>query len=282
MYEAHFGLREKPFSILPDPRFLYLGHDHRIAYSMLEYGVVDHAGFTVITGEIGSGKTTLVRKLIGDLRDDVTVALISNTSSHIGKLIEWIMMGFDRPFEDRSYPRLYNDLREFLIEEKYNGRRCVLVIDEAQNLDQERLEELRMLSNVNVDEMLLQLVLVGQPELREVLQAPNMRQFAQRISSDFHLQPLRRKDAIGYFHHRLNVAGAGGRRLFTQPAISLIFDYAGGVPRTMNVIADRCLVYAFGEGHHFVGQRIVRKVVADMKRYGGFTFVEEPEQSVPG
>jgi len=274
MYEAHFGLREKPFSILPDPKFLYLGREHRMAYSMLEYGIIDHAGFTVITGDIGSGKTTLVRKLIGEMQDRVTMALVSNTSASVGSLIQWIAMAFGLPFDDRSYPRLYQDLQQFLIDEKQAGRRCVLVIDEAQNLDPERLEELRMLSNVNVDRMLLQLVLVGQPELRTVLQTPEMKQFAQRISSDFHLQPLRRTDAVGYFTHRVKVAG-GIPQLFTRPAMSLIFDYAGGVPRAMNVISDRCLVYAFGEGKGFVGQRTVRKVIADMKAYGGFAILSD-------
>ncbi len=282
MFEAHFGLREKPFSILPDPKFLYLGSRHRMAYSMLEYGVIDNAGFTVITGDIGSGKTSLVRKLIGDIPDGVTMALISNTSSNAGRLIDWIMMAFGLPFEDRSYPRLYQEFQQFLVEQRRNDRRCVLIIDEAQNLDSARLEELRMLSNVNVERMLLQLVVVGQPELRDLLRAPEMRQFAQRIASDFHLLPLSHDDAARYFAHRLTVAG-GRTRLFTRPATELIYAYAGGVPRAMNIVADRCLVYAFGEGVSFVGQRIVRKVTDDMDRYGSFTLAAvQPDLHDPG
>lgn len=270
MFEAHFGLREKPFSILPDPRFLFLGRRHRMAYAMLEYGVVDNAGFTVITGDIGSGKTSLVRRLVSEIPDNVTLAVISNTSGNSGRLIDWIMMAFDLPFEDRSYPRLYQELQHFLVDQRERGRRCVLVIDEAQNLDMARLEELRMLSNVNVERMILQLVIVGQPELRDLLRAPGMKQFAQRISSDFHLLPLSPEEVSSYFAHRLSVAG-GKARLFTRPATGLIYDYAGGVPRAMNIIADRCLVYAFGEGAAFVGQRIVRKVTGDMDRYGSFS-----------
>lgn len=269
MYETHFGLREKPFSILPDPKFLYLGGRHRMAYSMLEYGIANSAGFTVITGDIGSGKTSLVRKLVAELPENVKLALISNTSGGVGRLLDWLMMSFGLPFEDRSYPRLHQEFGQFLREQHQAGRRCVLIIDEAQNLDMERMEELRMLSNVNIDQMLLQLVIVGQPELRDLLRHPGMKQFAQRISSDFHLLPLSQEDAARYVAHRLTMAG-GSRRLFTRPAAELVFQQAKGVPRTMNIIADRCLVYAFGERAGFVGQRIVRKVIADIDHYGSF------------
>lgn len=269
MYELHFGLREKPFSILPNPKFLYLGNRHRMAYSMLEYGVADNAGFTVITGDIGSGKTSLVRKLVGEISENVTTALISNTSGQSGRLLDWIVMAFGQPFEDRSYPRLYQEFQQFLIEQRQRRRRSVVIIDEAQNLDAARLEELRMLSNVNVDEMLLQLVVVGQPELRELLRTPGMKQFAQRVSSDFNLLPLSAPEAVPYFAHRLTVAG-GSPRLFTRPATGLIYNHAAGVPRVMNIVADRCLLYAFAERKSFVGQRIVNKVTDDMKKYGSF------------
>ena len=279
MYEAHFGLRGKPFSILPDPAFLYLGSRHRMAYSMLEYGVVDSAGFTVITGDIGSGKTSLVRKLVNNIPHGVTTAVVSNTSSNSGRLLDWIMMAFGQPFEDRSYPKLHQDFQQFLLAQRQAGRRSVVIIDEAQNLDVDRLEELRMLSNVNVDQMLLQMVIVGQPELRDIIRAPEMKQFAQRISSDFHLLPLPTVDAVPYFAHRLTVAG-GTPRLFTRPAVRLICDHAAGVPRVMNIVADRCLLYAFAEGKSFVGQRIVNQVIDDMTRYDSFAAGARPKDGV--
>lgn len=278
MYETHFGLREKPFSILPNPKFLYLGARHSMAFSMLEYGIVDNAGFTVITGDIGSGKTSLVRKLVSEISDSVSTALISNTSDQTGRLLDWIMMGFGQPFEGRSYPRLHQDFHEFLIRQRQQGRRSVVIIDEAQNLDMPRLEELRMLSNVNQEDMLLQMVIVGQPELRQLLMDPNMRQFAQRISSDFNLLPLAASEAVPYFAHRLTVAG-GSPRLFTRPAAKLIHQHAGGVPRVMNVVADRCLLYAFAERKEFVGQRIVNKVLNDIDAYGSFVTLARNAES---
>ena len=268
MYEQHFGLNERPFSILPDPRFLYFGRHHRIAYAMLEYGLVGQAGFTVVTGAIGSGKTTLVQRLVNNLPDsNVTLGLISTTSITTGGLMEWIMMAFRQPFESMSYPRLHQDFQEFLHREAQRGKRVVLVIDEAQNLQSERLEEIRMLSNLNIDSMLLQLVLVGQPELREMLQRPELHQFAQRISSDFHLPPLLRTDAVAYFERRVEVAG-GPPALFSRQAIYEIFDFAEGVPRSINILADKSLVYGYGDGVPKFGKSIVRRVLNDVRHFG--------------
>lgn len=267
MYEEFFGLREKPFSILPDPRFLFFSRHHRIAYAMLEYGIVNQAGFTIVTGAIGSGKTTLVRKLVESLEGDVVLAVINNTSQSLGGLLEWIMMAFHQPFENRVYPRLFMDFQNFLHEIHASGKRVVLVIDEAQNLSPAILEELRMLSNANIDSMMLQLILVGQPELRDILRAPELLQFAQRVSSDYHLQPLSMKDAIAYIDHRIRVAG-GQPELFTRSAKIRIYSAADGVPRTINIIADRCLVYAFGANKEVVTKNTAQTVIADMQQYG--------------
>lgn len=276
MYERHFGLQAPPFSILPNPRFLYLGRSHQIAYAMLEYGLVAQAGFTVITGAIGSGKTTLVQKLVGSVPGKpIALGLISTTSITYGTLMEWIMMAFRQPFEGLSYPRLHRDFSDFLLHMAESGKRVVLVIDEAQNLDADRLEELRMLSNLNVDRMLLQLVLIGQPELRQMLRKPQMRQLAQRVSSDYHLSPLARTDALPYFNHRLNVAGSRGA-IFTRPAMFQIFDYAKGTPRSINILADKCLVYGFGEGVEKIGRRIVGRVIGDIERYGLYSPADNP------
>lgn len=276
MYERHFGLTTRPFAILPDPNFLYFSRHHQIAYAMLEYGLFGQAGFTVITGAIGSGKTTLVHKLVNSIPGaPVTLGLISTSSIDTGTLMEWIMMAFDQPFEGLSYPRLHRDFSDFLLKQAASGKRVVLVVDEAQNLRAERLEELRMLSNLNVDRMLLQLVLVGQPELREMLRAPAMRQFAQRVSSDFHLPPLHRGDAVPYFEHRLKTAG-GRLEIFARSAIYKIFDYANGTPRSINIIADKCLVYGYGDNVSKVSRRIVDRVIADIEQYGIYNPSDNP------
>lgn len=281
MYEKHFGLRVRPFSILPDPHFLYLGRHHQIAYAMLEYGLLGQAGFTVITGAIGSGKTTLVQKLVNSIPGmPVTLGLISTTSISSGSLMEWIMMAFRQPFEGLSYPSLHRDFADFLQRQADIGRRVVLVIDEAQNLQPERLEELRMLSNLNIDRMLLQLVLVGQPELRQMLLDPRMRQLAQRVSSDFHLPPLSTPDAVPYFEHRIKMAG-GRPGIFTRPSMLQIFDYARGTPRSINIVADKCLVYGFADGVEKVGRRIVGKVIDDIERYGIYHPSDNPIAEVP-
>ena len=281
MYEQHFGLLARPFSILPNPHFLYLSHHHQIAYAMLEYGLIGQAGFTVITGAIGCGKTTLVQKLVNSVPGTpITLGLISTTSIASGTLMEWIMMAFRQPFEGMSHPRLHREFGDFLLRQAESGKRVVLVIDEAQNLGSERLEELRMLSNLNVDRMLLQLVLVGQPELRHMLREPAMRQLAQRVSSDFHLPPLLRADAVPYFEHRIKAAG-GRPAIFTRPAIYQIFDYAKGTPRSINIVADKCLVYGFGDGVNKIGRRIVGRVIADIERYGIYNPSDNPGANVP-
>lgn len=281
MYEKHFGLLTRPFEILPNPHFLYLGRDHQIAYAMLEYGLVGQAGFTVITGAIGCGKTTLVQKLVNSVPGTpITLGLISTTSISSGTLMEWIMMAFRQPFEGLSYPRLHRDFGDFLLRQAESGKRVVLVIDEAQNLKADRLEELRMLSNLNIDRMLLQVVLVGQPELRQMLREPGMRQLAQRVSADFHLPPLARVDAVPYFNHRIQMAG-GPPDIFTRPAIYQIFDYAKGTPRSINIVADKCLVYGFGDGVSRIGRRIVGRVIADIERYGIYNPSDNPATDAP-
>jgi general secretion pathway protein A len=267
MYEAYYGLLEKPFSILPDPKFLYFSRSHRMAFSMLEYGIVNQAGFTVITGAIGSGKTTLIQHLLASMNQEARIGLISHTSKYSGNLLEWILLAFGQPFEDASYPRLYKTFRDFVEQEAEQMGRVVLIIDEAQNLETDRLEELRMLSNINTHSMLIQLVLVGQPELRDMLLAPGMAQFAQRVSSDFRLPELDGFEACNYINHRIRVAG-GRTDLFSMSAKIMIFEAAGGVPRLINVLADRCLVYAYAKSARAVSSAIVRKVLEDRQRHG--------------
>ena len=268
MYEAFYGLTRRPFSILPDPEYLYLGQRHSLAYAMLEYGVAQHAGFTVITGEIGCGKTTLIRHLLNHLDDEVVVGLISNTLIGKGDLLRWILLAFDRPYQGKSHIELYDDLTRYLIEQYGQGRRTVLIVDEAQNLGIETLEELRMLSNINADEdQLLQLVLVGQPQLKQLLRRPELAQLAQRVASDFHIPPLNLGEVGDYILHRLTVAGRADS-MFDEEAVRLIGRASRGIPRAINVLCDTALVYGFAEGAERISAETIRLVLADKAEYG--------------
>ena len=203
-----------------------------MAFTMLEFGVMNNAGFTVITGEIGSGKTTLVRRLLKSLDPNITTGLISNSPQGRQELLQWILMALGRPF-DGNYPVLFKRLQDFLYSQFSAGRRTMLIIDEAQNLEAEALEHLRMLSNINADKyQILQLILVGQPQLRNLLQAPELHQFAQRISSDFHLKPLSAPDVTNYIAFRLESVGAPPppRAIFTLEACAKIAEASGGIP----------------------------------------------------
>jgi len=269
MYEAFYGLREKPFSILPDPDLIYWGRTHSMAFTMLEFGVMNNAGFTVISGEIGSGKTTLVRHLLKKITPDITTALISNSPQGRQELLQWVLMSLGQPFEG-EYPALFKRLHDFLYGQYAGGRRTILIIDEAQNLGSEALEHLRMLSNINADKFqILQLILVGQPELRDLLRAPQLHQFAQRISSDFHLRPLSPNDVANYIAFRLQAVGSKSP-LFTNEACAKIAIASGGIPRMINILCDTSLVYGFAGGKRTISEDLVGEVIADKQQYSIF------------
>jgi general secretion pathway protein A len=269
MYEPFYQLREKPFSILPDPDLIYWGRMHTMAFTMLEFGLMNNAGFTVITGEIGSGKTTLVRHLLQKISPDITIGLISNSPQGRQELLQWILMSFQQPFED-EYPRLFKRLQDYLYGQYAGGRRTILIIDEAQNLEPSALEHLRMLSNINADKnQILQLILVGQPQLRDLLLSRELHQFAQRISSDFHLLPLSDADVANYIDFRLRAVGSP-RPLFTKEACARIADASGGIPRMINIICDTALVYGFAAGQRTIPEGLVREVIADKQQYSIF------------
>jgi type II secretory pathway predicted ATPase ExeA len=273
MYEAFYGLREKPFSILPDPDLIYWGRMHSMAFTMLEFGVMNNAGFTVITGEIGSGKTTLVRYLLKRIAPDITTGLISNSPQGRQELLQWVLMAFQQPFEG-DYPKLFKQLQDFLYGQYAGGRRTMLIIDEAQNLESEALEHLRMLSNINADKhQILQLILVGQPQLRDLLLAPQLHQFAQRISSDFHLRPLSAAEVANYIAFRLQAVGAE-RPLFTMEACSKIAAASGGIPRMINILCDTAMVYGFAAGKKVITGELVGEVIADKQQYSIFPMKE--------
>jgi general secretion pathway protein A len=266
MYEAFYALREKPFTILPDPDLIYWGSMHRMAFTMLEFGVTNNTGFTVITGAIGSGKTTLLRYLMKRLSANVTMGLISNSPQGRHELLQWILMSFDQPFEG-DYPTLFKRLQDFLYRQHASRRRTILIIDEAQNLGSDSLEHLRMLSNINADKhQVLQLIIVGQPQLRDLLLAPQLHQFAQRISSDFHLQALSESEVANYIAFRLKAAGAA-RIMFTLDAAAKIAEASGGIPRMINILCDTALVYGFANGHQTISADLVDDVIADKQQY---------------
>ncbi|MZR29699.1 ExeA family protein [Sneathiella litorea] len=268
MYREFYGLDQKPFSILPDPNYLYWGHSHSLAYSMLEYGVMNRAGFTVVTGEIGCGKTTLIRHLLDRLDEEFTVGLVSNIQD--GDLLQWVLMAFGQTYEGKSHVGLHDELQQFLIREYAEGRRTILIVDEAQNLGPKLLEQLRLLSNINADnDQLLQLILVGQPQLKGLLQAPELIQFAQRIASDFHLAPLTAEDIDAYIKHRLSIAGRE-LPLFTMDACERLFEASRGIPRIINILADTCLVYGFARMAPEIDGAIVGEVIRDKQTHGIF------------
>jgi len=268
MYEAFYGLKEKPFSIQPDPDFLFFGKRHSLAYTMLQYGIQNRANFSVVCGDIGCGKTTLIRHLLNQLGPDLTVGLVYNTHQDIADLLEWIMLAFGQPYEGMSAVARYDAFQRFLINEYGAGRRTILIVDEAQNLSAGALESLRMLSNINVDkDQLLQVILVGQPQLRDLLQKPELLQFAQRVAVDFFIPPLTPEEVAAYITHRLQVAGRE-EPLFTPAAVERIAQASHGVPRSINILCDTLLVYGFASDSVAIDEALVDEVLRDKQEYG--------------
>jgi len=274
IYNDHFGLAERPFTLLPDPDFIYWSESHTRAYAMLEYGMLTHAPITVITGEIGAGKTTLLRHLLRSLPDEFTVGLISNAQGNRGELLHWVLMALGVQTDmHASYVQLFGQFQDFLIEEYATGRRTMLIFDEAQNLSTETLEELRMFSNINADkDELIQLVLVGQPELRELISQPRLVQFAQRVAAEYHLPGMSAQAVRDYIEHRLHVAGAT-REIFTPAACECVHLASRGIPRLVNQICDYALVYAFTDGLDVVDASVIEQVVTDRRMHGNLKMV---------
>jgi len=265
MYERHFGFKSKPFALTPDPAFLYTSSQHAKALTMLEYGLESQATFALLTGDIGSGKTTLLRRLIRDLGDRWSVGLVSNTHRSFTSIHGWALSALGLDMTKGSAVARYEALVESFIRAYAEGRRTLLVVDEAQNLSVKILEELRLLSNVNSDkDLILQILLVGQPELRNTLSLPELRQFAQRISVDFHLQPLSLPESQAYISHRLKVA-EGDPDIFLPETIELLFGQSRGVPRVLNQLCDTALVYAFAEGRLNVDRELITQVLDERR-----------------
>lgn len=283
MYEEFFGLKAKPFHVVPDPSFIYWSEGHLMAFTMLQYGIISGSPITVITGEVGTGKTTLLRQLLREFPTDLAAGLISNLQAGKGELLEWALMAFGAAF-DGSHVQRFQRFQDLLIANYASGKQVALIIDEAQNLGIEQLEELRMLSNINAEQdNVLRIILVGQPELRDLLSRPELRQFAQRITSDFHMNPLAAHDVQGYIQRRLSIAGAN-RTIFPAATCDLIFNATGGIPRLINVLCDLCLVYGFSADRDLIEEDIVRDLLSDMDRNGifrQFNSLNVPPRLVP-
>lgn len=270
IYTEHFGLAQRPFSLVPDPEFLFWSPAHRGAFAMLQYGLMTRAPITLLTGEIGAGKTTLTHHLLRGLGDGLRVGLMSNARELRGELLYWVLMALgERPESGDDPAALFEAFQTRLIDTYATGRRVLLVFDEAQTLGRDRLEELRMLTNINTGEdVLLQIVLVGQPELREMIRRPDMAQVAQRVAANFHLPAMTAETGAEYVRHRLRVAGAD-RPIFEPGALALVHAATGGVPRLVNQLCDMAMLYAYSADNPMVDLACVRHVIDDGVLLGG-------------
>ena len=237
-----------------------------MALTLLEYGLLNQASFSVITGDIGTGKTTLIRQLLNQMERDTVVGLITNTHSSFGELLQWILLAFNLESPSKEKVDMYKTFMDFLIKQYAANLRSVLIIDEAQNMGAQALEELRMLSNVNSEkDQILQVILVGQPGLRDNLRDPRLEQFAQRIAVDYNLEPLNLEETSQYIRHRLSIAG-GNPELFEDTACKAVFHYSGGIPRLINLLCDTALVYGYAEQAPRIGAKFIEDVARDKQQ----------------
>ena len=269
MYERFYQLRERPFALSPDPEYLYPSRVHQEALDYLRYGLESQAGFIVITGEIGSGKTTLLQTLLRNLDNQTTVGRIVNTMLEPRELLETIMIDFGLDPTGKSKPLMLRDLSQYLVDQRLAGRLVLLVIDEAQNLGLGALEELRMLSNLETEKSkLLQIVLVGQPNLRDKLAAPELEQLRQRITVSYHLPPLDAEETYNYINHRLRHGALAAPLVFPRASTDLIHARSRGVPRIINVICDATLVFGYAEECREFEPATIHDVLAELQTTG--------------
>jgi general secretion pathway protein A len=266
MYDQFYGFREPPFNITPDPRFLFYSDRHREAFNHILFGIRERKGFIQITGEVGAGKTTVCRAILKELGPAYRTALILNPCMTSAQLLRAILTEFG--LKPRRVDRVSSlqRLNDFLLEEATAGNDVVLFIDEAQDLDEDLLEQVRLLSNLETDQTkLLQIVLLGQPELRDKLAHNSLRQLRQRITVRYHLSPLSREETEAYIQHRLRVAGADSRPVFTPWAVRKIFSYSRGVPRLINAVCDKTLLCGFVTGNDELTAAHVRRAIRELE-----------------
>ncbi len=267
MYNQFYGFRESPFNITPDPRFLFFSDRHREAYNHILFGIRERKGFIQVTGEVGAGKTTLCRALLDELGPNYVTALILNPYlKNPTQLLRAILAELGLQPGKADLVTCLETLNRFLLEQLEKGNDVVLLIDEAQDLDAGMLEQVRLLSNLETDQRkLLQIVLIGQPELREKLNDRSLRQLRQRITVRYHLTPLSRPEVEHYIRHRLQIAGGNGRPAFTPWAIRSIFRYSGGVPRLVNAVCDKALLAGFVDGSDLLTWRQIRRAIRELE-----------------
>jgi general secretion pathway protein A len=281
MYESFFNLKSKPFDLLPNPEFLFLSKSHKRALTYLDYGIRERTGFILLTGEIGSGKTTIIRDLIKKRHDRVVLSKVFNTHVDFDHLIAMVNDDFGLPVQGKDKIALLRDLNDFLIDQYARGNKPTLIIDEAQNLTPELLEEIRMLSNLETDDAkLLQIIMVGQPELRRTLALPGLLQLRQRISINCHINPLSRHEVEEYIMHRLHIAGNREAVTFSGEAIDIIFKYSRGIPRLINIICDFLMLSAFAEETKEIDVGMVQDIIGDLDFENQYWASVSPEDSM--
>ena len=278
MYLNFYGLKEKPFQLLPDPSYFFLSSKHKTALNYLEYGILNNVGFIVITGEIGSGKTTLIKKFLSQLEKKIITAVISNTNVESKEFLQMLLQELGIEYsKEETKADLLNHLHHFLIEKYASRQQVVLIVDEAQNLPSAVLEEIRMISNLQTEkEFLIQIILVGQPPLREKLLHPSLEQFLQRVSLSYHLFPLNEQETKDYIKHRLKLAGAR-YPIFSEEALKAVFKHSQGVPRIINTLCEAALVYGFADEKREIGAEIIETIIEELYPYR----LKQPEEKQP-
>ncbi|MGH9685721.1 MAG: ExeA family protein [Candidatus Acidiferrales bacterium] len=267
MYQRFFGLRESPFNVNPDPRYLFLTRQIQEALASLTYGIQNHKGFILLTGEVGTGKTTLLNRLLGWLRGQrVATAYIFNSRLSVNDLFDLMLAEFEIPCESREKSQIVLRLNQWLLERYRSGETAVLIVDEAQNLSAEVLEEIRLLTNLETStEKLLQIVLTGQPELEEKLKAPAVRQLRQRITLRCRTAPLTQEETFGYIAERLRIAGANGEPIFSKEAIETVHSYSCGIPRVVNLLCEHSMINAYVDSVRPVPAHLVEEVAREFQ-----------------
>ncbi|MDL1966251.1 MAG: AAA family ATPase [Candidatus Desulfofervidus auxilii] len=278
MYLNFYGLKEKPFQLLPDPSYFFLSSKHKTALNYLEYGILNNVGFIVITGEIGSGKTTLIKKFLSQLEKKIITAVISNTNVESKEFLQMLLQELGIEYsKEETKADLLNRLYYFLIEKYASRQQVVLIVDEAQNLPSAVLEEIRMISNLQTEKnFLIQIILVGQPPLRDKLLHPSLEQFLQRVSLSYHLFPLSEQETKDYIKHRLKLAGAR-YPIFSEEALKAVFKHSQGVPRIINTLCEAALVYGFADEKREIGAEIIETIIEELYPYR----LKQPEEKQP-
>jgi general secretion pathway protein A len=272
MYESFYGFKEKPFDLHPDPDYLYMSRVHENTYTHLEYAIVENKGFVVVTGEIGSGKTTLTNYLLNKIGEEIQVGLVNNTNILPAEFLKMVCKEFELDPKTNDKAELIDIFSGYLIDQFAAGERVVLIIDEAQNLTNDTMEEIRMLSNIETEKHhLIQIILVGQPELKFKLQQSNLKQFAQRVTVHCHLKGLEKDEVSEYIGHRLEVGGSKRLDIFRKETIERIAEYSRGIPRLINVLCDSALVYGFADELETIDTDILENVYEELKALGTFT-----------